>query len=59
MIGVASAGLRMTEFPHASAAAVIPQGIASEKFHGGITATTPRGAITSPCAVHNASAACA
>ena len=41
--GDCSAGLSTTALPVASAAAVIPQGIASGKFHGEITAATPRG----------------
>ncbi len=41
--GDCSAGLSTTAFPVASAAAVIPHGIASGKFHGEITAVTPRG----------------
>ena len=42
--GDCSAGLRIAALPAASAAAVIPQGIASGKFQGAITAVTPRGA---------------
>ena len=45
--GDCSAGLSTTALPTASAAAVIPQAIASGKFHGEITATTPRGAYAS------------
>ena len=41
--GDCSAGLSTTAFPVASAAAVIPAGIARGKFHGEMTATTPRG----------------
>ena len=41
--GDCSAGLSTTALPVASAAAVIPHGIASGKFQGAITATTPRG----------------
>ncbi len=37
-----AAGLRITALPAASAAAVMPAGIASGKFHGAITAATPR-----------------
>ncbi len=42
--GACSAGLSTTVLPVASAAAVMPSGIASGKFHGAITAQTPRGA---------------
>ena len=42
--GVCSAGLRITALPVASPAAIIPSGIATGKFQGEITATTPRGA---------------
>ena len=42
--GDCSAGLSTTALPVASAAEVIPHAIASGKFHGAITATTPRGA---------------
>ena len=41
--GDCSAGLSTTALPVASAAAVIPHGIATGKFQGAITATTPRG----------------
>ncbi len=41
--GDCSAGLSTTALPVASAPAVIPQGMASGKFHGEITAATPRG----------------
>ena len=41
--GACSAGLSTTAFPVARPAAVIPHGIATGKFHGEITATTPRG----------------
>ena len=41
--GDCSAGFSTTAFPVASAADVMPQGIASGKFHGETTATTPRG----------------
>ncbi len=36
-------GLQQRALPVASAAAVIPSGIASGKFHGAMTPTTPRG----------------
>ena len=42
--GACSAGLRTTALPVARPAAVMPIGIAIGKFHGAITATTPRGA---------------
>ena len=42
--GDCSAGLSTTVLPVASPAATIPVGIATGKFHGEITATTPRGA---------------
>ena len=42
--GDCSAGLSTAALPVASAAAVMPQGMASGKFHGAITAATPRGA---------------
>ena len=38
-----SAGLRMTVFPLTSAAEAMPLRIAAGKFHGAITAATPRG----------------
>ena len=41
--GACSAGLSTTALPVASPAAVIPSGIASGKFQGAMTATTPRG----------------
>ena len=40
--GACSAGLSSTAFPVASPAATIPHGIATGKFHGEMTATTPR-----------------
>ena len=57
--GVCSAGLSTTALPQASAAAVMPPGIASEKFHGGITATTPRAATRSPNSMNSRSASAA
>ena len=42
--GACSAGLSTTALPVASPAAAIPHGIATGKFHGEITATTPRAA---------------
>ena len=41
MSTVSEAGLRITVLPAASAAATPPQGIASGKFHGETTTTTP------------------
>jgi hypothetical protein len=41
--GDCSAGLSTTALPVARPAAVMPQGMATGKFHGEITATTPRG----------------
>jgi hypothetical protein len=41
--GACSAGLSSTAFPVARPAAAIPQGIATGKFHGEMTATMPRG----------------
>ena len=41
--GVCSAGLSSTALPVASPAATIPSGIATGKFQGEMTATTPRG----------------
>ncbi len=41
--GDCSAGLSTTALPAASAAEVMPQGMASGKFQGEMTATTPRG----------------
>ena len=41
--GACSAGFNTTAFPVASPADTIPKGIATGKFHGAITATTPRG----------------
>jgi hypothetical protein len=43
MPGVCSAGLTMTVLPVTSAATVMPQQIASGKFHGLMTTATPRG----------------
>ena len=52
MTGDCSAGLRITVFPATSAATVMPLGIASGKFQGGMTTATPRGmcsvALVSP-----------
>ena len=42
MAGVCSAGLKQTALPAARAAVTIPVGMASGKFHGAITAATPR-----------------
>ena len=42
--GACSAGFSTAVLPVASAAAAMPIGIASGKFHGAITAQTPRGA---------------
>ena len=39
--GVCSAGFRITGLPAASAATVIPHGMASGKFHGAMTTVTP------------------
>ena len=44
MTGDCSAGFITTALPATSAAAVMPVRIASGKFHGAITAQTPRGA---------------
>ena len=43
MTGDCSAGLRITALPATSAATVMPVGIASGKFQGGMTTATPRG----------------
>ena len=43
MTGDCSAGLRITVLPATSAATVMPVGIASGKFQGGMTTATPRG----------------
>src|SRR5678816_3097909 len=43
--GVIEAGLKTTEFPAASAGAIFRAGIASGKFHGVITETTPSGSL--------------
>ena len=42
--GACSAGLSTTALPAASPAETMPVGMARGKFHGAITATTPRGA---------------
>ena len=42
--GVSGEGLKTTALPAASAAQTPPVGIATGKFHGGTTATTPSGA---------------
>ena len=39
------AGFRMTVLPAASAASVPPAGMERGKFQGGVTTTTPRGAM--------------
>src|SRR3954469_2426315 len=44
-----SAGFNTTVFPNASAGAVFQSGIASGKFHGVMSATTPRGWCTEYC----------
>ena len=41
--GACSAGFSTTALPVASPAATMPQGMATGKFHGEMTATTPRG----------------
>ena len=46
--GVSGAGLNTTALPAASAASVPPAGMATGKFHGGITATTPSGVKSAP-----------
>ncbi len=43
MPGVCSAGLTITVLPMTSAATVMPQQMASGKFHGLMTTATPRG----------------
>src|ERR1700757_4929235 len=43
IVGESLDGFRMTEFPHTTAAEVIPAMMANGKFQGGITAPTPRG----------------
>ena len=43
LAGDCSAGFSTAALPAASAAAVMPHGIASGKFQGAITAATPRG----------------
>ena len=43
MTGVAPAGFMMTVLPVTRAAVVMPLRMASGKFHGAITAATPRG----------------
>ena len=48
MSTVSEAGLRITVLPAASAAATPPQGIASGKFHGETTTTTPRPRALTP-----------
>ena len=45
MAGVCSAGLKQTALPAASAAVTIPVGMARGKFHGAMTAATPRTAV--------------
>ena len=44
---VSEAGLMMTVLPAASAAATPPHGMATGKFHGGTTTTTPFGRAAS------------
>src|SRR5660398_164324 len=51
-----AAGLRMTAEPAASAANVDPAGIATGKFHGGVTRVTWRGTGTAPVIVHRSRA---
>jgi len=43
MVGESLEGFSTTVFPQTMAAEVIPAMIAKGKFHGGITAPTPRG----------------
>src|SRR5215467_1170666 len=43
MVGESLEGLRITVFPQTMDASVMPAMIAHGKFHGGITAPTPRG----------------
>ena len=43
MVGVSLEGLITTVLPVTSAATVMPQRMASAKFHGGITTPTPSG----------------
>src|SRR6187551_2591336 len=43
IVGESDDGLSTTVFPATTAAIVMPAMIASGKFHGGITAPTPRG----------------
>ncbi len=45
---VSGAGLRTTVLPAASAASTPPAGMATGKFHGGATSTTPRGRCSRP-----------
>lgn len=46
--GVGGAGLASTADPAASAASTPPTGIATGKFHGGVTSVTPSGANRAP-----------
>src|SRR5215472_8016846 len=43
IVGESLEGLRITVFPQTIAAEVMPAMMAKGKFHGGITAPTPRG----------------
>ena len=54
--GVSGAGLNTTALPAARAASVPPAGMATGKFHGGITATTPNGVNSAP-SIRSSSAA--
>ncbi len=53
---VCDAGFKMTVFPAASAAATPPHGIATGKFHGGTTTTTPTGRLSTVSSASNARA---
>ena len=53
------AGLMMTDAPEASAASVDPAGIATGKFHGGVTTMSVEGVYLAPSTVSSSSARCA
>jgi len=54
--GVAGAGLRITAEPAASAASAEPSGIATGKFHGGVTTVSRTGSNRAPSTPSSASA---
>ena len=54
--GVCGAGLTITGLPAASDASTDPTGMATGKFHGGVTTEMPTGVCTAPCTSDRAAA---